>query len=96
VEKNICSFLLFLAFWRFFANIAAITKTFLNLSARIILDATFLPNLMFLGLLSPEISFGELQCSALRNTVLMSTNVHCTRNLSFAVHNVKPDKPLGD
>jgi len=32
-----------------------------NLSARIIpkLDATFVPNLTFLGLLSPEISFGE-------------------------------------
>jgi len=36
-------------------------KTFSRISARIILvlDATFVPNLTFLGLLSPEILFGE-------------------------------------
>jgi len=70
--------------WRFLANFAAIKKLFSeNLSTRfiLVLDATFLPNLTFLGLLSPDISFGEkkqsprrpidfaireLQCSALR------------------------------
>jgi len=43
-----------------FANFATIKKDFSkNLSAHIILvlDATFVPN--FLGLLSPEISFGK-------------------------------------
>jgi len=51
----------FLAFLRFFANFATVKKLSRNLSARIILvlEAAFLLNLTFLGLLSPEISFGE-------------------------------------
>jgi len=45
-----------------FVNFAAIKKTFSeNLRACIIFvqDATFVPNLTFLGVLSPEISFEE-------------------------------------
>jgi len=43
------------------ANFATIKNFSRNLSTHIILvlDATFVPNLTFLGLLSPEISFGE-------------------------------------
>jgi len=58
--KIICSFLPI--FGVYFANFATINNFFSkNLSARIILvlDATIVPNLTFLGLLSPEISFGE-------------------------------------
>jgi len=45
----------------FFVQILQQSNFFKNLSACIILvlDATFMPNLTFLGLLSPEISFGE-------------------------------------
>jgi len=56
-------------FWRFplfcrFLKILPQLKRlfFKNLSARIIVqDAIFLPNLTFLGLVNPEISFGEKQ-----------------------------------
>jgi len=47
-------------FLHFFANYATTKKTFSrNLSAQDILDTTYVSNLMFLGLHSPEISFGE-------------------------------------
>jgi len=57
-------------FLAFFANFATIRKLFSrNLSARIVhvLDATFMPNLTFLGLLSFEISFGEKNSHPLRH-----------------------------
>jgi len=50
-----------LIFASFFANFATIKTLFYrNLSGHIILiqDTTFVPNLMFLGLLGPEISLG--------------------------------------
>jgi len=48
-------------FWFFCKNLATIKKLFQNLNVCIILvlDATFVPNLTFLGLLSPDMSFGE-------------------------------------
>jgi len=55
-------FAVFGLFWQFFANFATIKKTFSKnprASIILVLDATFLTNLTFLGLLSPEISFGE-------------------------------------
>jgi len=50
-----------LIFGSFFANYATIKNFSKNLSVciSIILDATFVQNLTFPGLLSPEISFGE-------------------------------------
>jgi len=54
-------FTIFSLFWHFLQILPQL-KTFpKNLSVRIILvlDATVVPNLTFLGLLSPEISFGE-------------------------------------
>jgi len=69
---QIFAFLLFFVFklacgeefdllWRFLANFATIKKLSKNIKVLIIrvLDATFVPNLTFLGLLSPEISFLE-------------------------------------
>jgi len=53
-SKNV----LFLAFLANFDTIKNISKN-LHACIIIILDATFVPNLRFLGLLSPEISFGE-------------------------------------
>jgi len=63
VKKNVLILVIFLAiFAGYFANFATQLKNFFRkLSARIILvlDATFVPNLTFLGILRPEISFGE-------------------------------------
>jgi len=59
VEKNVH---IFVIFWPVFANFATIKKTSSkNLSVHIILilDATFVPNLTFIGVLSPEISLGK-------------------------------------
>jgi len=61
-------------FWRFgflavFLQILPQLKTFSkHLFARIILalDTTFMPNLTFLGLLGPEISFGEKKQSRIQ------------------------------
>jgi len=49
---------IFRCFWKILLQLKSFFK---NLSACIILilDATLVPNLMFLGLLSPEISLGE-------------------------------------
>jgi len=61
-----------------FANFATIKKLLSkHLIARIILvlDVTFVPNLMFLGLLSAEISFGEKNHPA---TQLISPSVNFT------------------
>jgi len=56
-----CSFLPFLAYLGVFFNFATVKKLFKNLIVHIslVLDATFMPNLTFLGLLSSEILFGE-------------------------------------
>jgi len=79
VEK-LCSFLYFFLvyFGRFIVNFAKIKKTFSkNLSVYIILalNTTFVLNLMFLGLLSAEISLGEKNSHTL-DTELISPSVN--------------------
>jgi len=62
VEKNVLVFAVLAFFLAFFLQILPQLKTFSkNLNVRIILvlDVTFVPNLTFLGFLSPEILFGE-------------------------------------
>jgi len=54
----------FLPILSFFASFAAIKKIFQKIilqkcKCALVLDATFVPNLALLGLLSPEVSFGE-------------------------------------
>jgi len=59
VVFTVCRFLAY-----FFADFAAIKKAFsknLNACTILILDATFVTTLTFLGLLSPGILFGEKQ-----------------------------------
>jgi len=73
----------FACFGAFFANFATMKNRFSkNLSARLILpvDATFVSNLTFLGLLSPDISLGEKNnhhpCTHPDNTQLISPSVN--------------------
>jgi len=59
IEKNIALFIALSAiFLVFFANFATVKRT-LSVRKVPILDAAFMPNLTFLGLLSREMSFGE-------------------------------------
>jgi len=57
-----CAFLAFFGLFLYFLQILLQLKTFSETSSVhiiLILDATFVPNLTFSGLLSPEISLGE-------------------------------------
>jgi len=65
-------------FGQFFALLPKLKNVSRNLSVRIILilDATFVPNLTFLGLLNPEILFGEkkLPCHPDKQLHLLHTD----------------------
>jgi len=78
----------------FFANFAKLKTFCKNLSASIILvlelNATFVPNLTFLGLLSSEISFGEKTAThppTLTDTQLISPSMNESVNRNAELRN---------